>query len=1043
MSSLCAEKGSEDAYVVFRIDTPTDISRVTYGGRFYNRGLKAHIDLLHSFDGGKTWTRSYTLTDTTSPYDVIHYEKVASIPPGTKSVLFKYLWSAASAGPDVCGLYGVRMEANHLPADAAFKPLDVTFAWKERQADYSAVARSHTRRVDKLPCTYEINVGGADHPVMESLRIHAQDASAAEGSTPAPVKYGYSDGKDIGDAMRFQDRWVTYGKNLAEGKPYISTVPSREQYGANDGGGKILTDGIVGSPYTGGAAYKYGVLWNKADRPAVTVDLGQVMRCAAFRIQTGGYPFYDALKGEVQDKVEVLTSADGQQYASQGFFDFRLRWKDIPVNDVWPDEEALRGPNYLLVAKQPAMARYVRFAITPGRGGLAVSELQVLDSLTYEPFDLKLALPDGTDRSDTSAHNPKHVPSKPRRSKGPGKQAARESAPQAEVAVLLPASAGKAVGNAAEPAELIEEMPTLKCLGVRWMVAGDGNRNARIAVAYRKTGSEEWRSGLDLFRVETSALREPDRPPAGQTMFAGSVFGLEENTEYEVKLSLGDPDGGNAERTLRMKTWAEPRLSPGAAAVEVYPGQLAEALLKTQPGQVLRLHQGLYRGTFRLPSGTPAKPIGIVAAGDGEAILDGQGASNVIEAPGVHDLMFEGLTVQNARWAIAVSGGANLVFRRCLIRDVEYGFVATRNAAAQHHILIADNVFIGRSSWPRTQGIEDRRAVQIAGTGHAVCYNRVSRFGDAIDTFSTYPCAAIDFYGNDISECTDDGIEMDYSEHNTRCFDNRLTNVFQGISVQPVHGGPVYVFRNAIYNVGVETFKMHNHPSGAIFFHNTSVKAGMPLVLSTNSSVSNCVYRNNLFLGTTASHAYESTAPMLDCDFDFDGFGGQWKVFLKWNGVRYATMQEAANSPSESDLSGLGRPSDSGAAQGTWSGSKNLSRNRRGGPPRPENSEAAGRSGIGSRNAPAYQHAVRVNPDKAFVSRVKPPDAVSTQFDVKVNDLRLAPASEAVDAGVVLPNVNDGYRGKAPDLGAFELGAPLPHYGPRAPVSPKPSPASK
>jgi hypothetical protein len=31
----------------------------------------------------------------------------------------------------------------------------------------------------------------------------------------------------------------------------------------------------------------------------------------------------------------------------------------------------------------------------------------------------------------------------------------------------------------------------------------------------------------------------------------------------------------------------------------------------------------------------------------------------------------------------------------------------------------------------------------------------------------------------------------------------------------------------------------------------------------------------------------------------------------------------------------------------------------------------------------------------------------------------------------VLPNVNDGFSGKAPDLGALELGQQLPVYGPR------------
>jgi hypothetical protein len=46
-------------------------------------------------------------------------------------------------------------------------------------------------------------------------------------------------------------------------------------------------------------------------------------------------------------------------------------------------------------------------------------------------------------------------------------------------------------------------------------------------------------------------------------------------------------------------------------------------------------------------------------------------------------------------------------------------------------------------------------------------------------------------------------------------------------------------------------------------------------------------------------------------------------------------------------------------------------------------------------------------------------------------DYRLKPGSRAVDAGMVLPNINDGFAGQAPDLGAIESGQPLPHFGPR------------
>ena len=48
-------------------------------------------------------------------------------------------------------------------------------------------------------------------------------------------------------------------------------------------------------------------------------------------------------------------------------------------------------------------------------------------------------------------------------------------------------------------------------------------------------------------------------------------------------------------------------------------------------------------------------------------------------------------------------------------------------------------------------------------------------------------------------------------------------------------------------------------------------------------------------------------------------------------------------------------------------------------------------------------------------------------------DVTLASSSNAIDAGRALPNVNDGYTGSGPDLGAFERGCPQPIYGIRPP----------
>lgn len=384
-----AAKANEEAYVVFRIDAPRDITRIHYGGRLYNRTPKSQIDFLHSFDSGRTWTCSYSLTNTSQPWDVIHYETVEDIPRGTRSVLFKYSFNSSAAGPDACSLYAVRMEVNHQPADTVFRPMDVTFNWSERQTDYSLVERSHTERVTKLPYRYVINVGGADHPVVNSLRIMSSGGTSS--ASPAPV--GYSDGKDVG-GEKFVPRWVTYGTNLARGKPYTVSIPSATQWGAGDPDGTRLTDGIVGPPYPGGTAPSFAALWNKGQNPEIVVDLGETKRCGAFRIQLGaGYPWWDALKGEFKDKVEALTSTDGKSFVSHGLFDLNLRWKDLPANHFWPDEEAICGHNFELIPSMPIEARYLKFKVTPERS-LTVSEVEVLDSIRYTPFDLRITLPD-------------------------------------------------------------------------------------------------------------------------------------------------------------------------------------------------------------------------------------------------------------------------------------------------------------------------------------------------------------------------------------------------------------------------------------------------------------------------------------------------------------------------------------------------------------------------------------------------------------------------------------------------------------------------
>ncbi len=568
--------------------------------------------------------------------------------------------------------------------------------------------------------------------------------------------------------------------------------------------------------------------------------------------------------------------------------------------------------------------------------------------------------------------------------------------------VAMPAGCPAAT-DAVKSEKLVLEAPTVHCLGVRWYVAGDENGNASVQVSYRGKGESNWHQAMDLFRVGTgpdsqegekrleSGGRDEWPFPLGN-FFAGSVFDLKPDTVYELRLALSDPDGGRFMEEVQAHTRMIPVPPKPERTLHVVPGAgggsgtqedplrgLEAADAVARPGDLFLVHKGVYQGPWETDkSGKPGAPIVWRAAGDGEAVVDGGGAHRAVGANQTHDLFFEGLAFRNADFVFVAHGASDLSVQRCHFYQCDYGFTAHNNEPPMGGFYIADNLFEGPSTWPRTKGIEDARAIQVSGEGHDICYNRIRGFGDGIDIMGSPPGRAIDFYNNEISECTNDAIELDYGQTNVRAFRNHITNCFEGISTQPLYGGPAYIFRNAMYNLEYTPFKMHNRPSGVLLFHNTIVKSGIPWPLYSGAPVGKAMSCNNLFVGGPADYAMEFSPLVEQAHFDHDGFaGGPFAMFAKWRGERYVTFGHFRS-----------------------------------------------QSGI-------ERHSVWLGNGSPFASGVKVPADLSEQFPITANDLRLKPQSRAVDAGLVLPNLNDGYSGKGPDLGAYELGQALPHYGPR------------
>jgi MYXO-CTERM domain-containing protein len=553
-------------------------------------------------------------------------------------------------------------------------------------------------------------------------------------------------------------------------------------------------------------------------------------------------------------------------------------------------------------------------------------------------------------------------------------------------ALLLLSSPARAA-DAIVVGEAKLDRPTVTALGVQLLITGDDDFDAKVDVRYRKIGGA-WANAAPLFRVHPETVKGRTVP----TQFAGSIVDLAPNTTYEIELHVVDPDGVDTTKTVTGKTRAVPADPVMPRAVKVTDtATLKTALSSAKAGDVITLGKGTYTGPFSISaSGAAGNPIVIRGEDRDGVILDGAdcAACNVLEIYGSY-VHVEKLTLQNAnralRWQTA--GAQGNVLRRVRVKNVTLG---TGAKAGQLDFYVCDNVFEGRLKWPATYP-DDGGAhasddgILLSGSGHVMCHNTVSGFGDALNSAED-GARSIDYYGNDVLFTYDDGLEFDGVEGNARAWRNRFTNTYQTMSFQPVFGGPVYAMRNVLVNVRNEPLKLHalggtppQEPSGVLIYHNTFVKFSHAFQLSTPNVVHHYRVMNNLWVGNpTDGKTVEWDTPI---DFmtgvvDFNGYwpDGKFQFGYGATGVTYTNFAAV---------------------------------------------QAAGR----------YEKNGTLLEADTFESGLKAPTDYKPLLAPA--DVRLKSTSKAVDKGTPLVGINDGFKGAAPDLGAIESGCPLPLYGPR------------
>jgi len=317
---------------------------------------------------------------------------------------------------------------------------------------------------------------------------------------------------------------------------------------------------------------------------------------------------------------------------------------------------------------------------------------------------------------------------------------------------------------------------------------------------------------------------------------------------------------------------------------------------------------------------------------------------------------------------INIDDSHDVVIRNCIVRNVRTGI---RIEGDSDRILVEDNELLDTTikDWPwdknKRHDTEGSGVSMKGRSAQVVRRNYVngpfnalaaSTWGDLENENKNYNS---DIYDNFIEDVTDDGLEPEGTHINFRMWNNTFKNVFHPISLAPITRGPIYVFRNKIYNAGKSPLKFSNDYTGRVYvYHNSAyILDTARNGLNPSGRFGNTIMRNNIIYGHRYSfeNTYGLTSPV---DWDYDclyttELAPDFSHWIKWNNQRYSTIEDFRT--------------------------------------------ATGQEMHGTSDDPRY-------------------------VNIDAYNINLQSDSPCIDTGDFIPNINDwNYLGAAPDMGAIEF----------------------
>lgn len=511
-------------------------------------------------------------------------------------------------------------------------------------------------------------------------------------------------------------------------------------------------------------------------------------------------------------------------------------------------------------------------------------------------------------------------------------------------------------------------IPTFECVSVYHPSAD----KSACQVHYRVTGTNDWRPALDLVFDARNAEHR------------GSIVGLKPDTAYEVRLTHA---GQNHVVPVRTRSDRFPIGKTTHVASQFTPLEIKES--GTPEGYHLYTPPPQMRAT-----------VDVRNQADHTIVIDADYV--IVRGLEARNAARHGIYIRPGRKHVIVED-CRIVFWGRIGGPISFGNASNSDSGiyadrgAGHLVFqrnLIENPRGASNDWDTGHPAGPQGISLINSSGNNVIrYNEIVTtedhgFNDAIGGGSNFsnegsPNRDSDIYGNIIAGVWDDGIESEGANMNVRIWGNYIYRVYQHVATASTSKGPLYVFRNVfgvarrtqvdpIGGAMIKTGGRGEFMGGRKFiFHNTALQPRGAFTVFSGHADPNTVTRNNIFDCPGRLASSQAVDDPGDYDYDF------------YNGSERGRAQE--------------------------------------------------QHGVRGKMAYVPSHYLEFYP-APVTSRVqfgKIPVNLGGKM-VEITDPVVTAPNPVIDGGARLPNFNDDFTGRAPDIGAFEVGRPPLRFGRRA-----------